>query len=224
MIWPKNVLNLLRKADTKPTTEQGRLQPMVGDYYQPPACLEEAHEFFKEAAECHMTGDPQTAIDLFGKGLNRYAATNGLVPEDILLRLPNYLKAAGRRQEAWDEYYRIIGLYAGYDQTIRPMVFAKVYDKMRFFQHREKNFTLAIVYAALSYVAWRKGLCLQKRFLELEGWQLRVTIEHGLGRSYRLIDPKQREQIVKLIREIGPTLEELDFLWFEQRCLKIVTP
>ena len=220
MGWTKNILDFVRKAAAKKAAEQSDPTSLPVGANQLPVYVDEANQLFKEAAESYMAGKPQAAIDLFDQGQKIYATNNGLVPEDILLRLPDYLRAVGRHQEAWDEYYKIMALYAGYDKLIQPMIFAKVYDKMRLFKHREKNFDLAIVYAALSYVAWSKGLCLQKRLLELDGWQLRVNIEFGLGRSYALVEPKLRHQIINLIVQVEPKLEMLDFNWFEQQCLQ----
>ncbi len=188
----------------------------------PPVYVLEAAVFFREATEKHKEGEHLQAIDLFNKGVHIYRSSSAVPSDDILVRLPNYLKALGRTHEAWGEYPKILNAYDDYKEIIRPMIFSKVYDKMRLFQQREKNHEMAAVYAALSYVAWHKGLLLQNRHEELEGWSLNENIEYGLRSVYTKLPLDFQQQIKNKILAIRKTLAQTNLWNLEKELLQVV--
>lgn len=76
------------------------------------------------------------------------------------LRLPLYLQAAGRNDEAWREFNNLLTM--GYPNQPSRHIFwethlALVYDKMRLFLQRENRLRLAVVYGVLSYISDLRG-------------------------------------------------------------------
>jgi hypothetical protein len=141
------------------------------------------HSLLKQATAQKRGGDVVAAIrtlrlayEQIKKGLLTYSV-------DTFLRLPLYLQEAGRNDEAWSEFNKLI--IEGYpnqlnDLGVRAMEHSKVYDKMRLFLQREGKNVEAIVFGVLSMLATVKGLHSQKRKGELTKLVSRKNIEATL--------------------------------------------
>ena len=110
-------------------------------------------------------------IDSLKKSYEEIAKTKTAYPIDTFLRLPMYLQAANRQEEALIEFNNL--LVNGYpnqlkQKEIMPFDHSKIYDKMRLFYQREKQNEKAISYGVYSIILDCLGLYLQKRYEELE--------------------------------------------------------
>ncbi len=96
------------------------------------------------------------AIELLQKAYDEIAKTDIDYGVNTFLRLPLYLQAAKRNDEAWREFNLLLTI--GYPNRlqipgVRENDEAIIYDKMRLFLHREGNNILAIRYGILSYLS-----------------------------------------------------------------------
>jgi hypothetical protein len=137
----------------------------------------------KQATTLKRQGDVDAAIQTLRQAYGLIAQGSIGYGVDTFLRLPLYLGEAGRNDEAWGEFNRL--LVEGYPNQLRDygvlsMEHSKIYDKMRLFLQREGKNTKAIVFGCLSMLAWAKGLKLQKRKRELAQFVSRENIEATL--------------------------------------------
>ena len=110
------------------------------------------------------------AIDYLKKAYVEIAKTETEYSINTFLRLPLFLQAAGRTQEALDEFNKL--LQNGYPNQNRipeliPMHESQIYDKLRLFWQREKQPIKAISYGVYSILLDALGLYRQKRKQEL---------------------------------------------------------
>jgi hypothetical protein len=103
-----------------------------------------------------------------------------------------YLQVAGRREEAWEQFYKL--LKEGYpkqllDDDVRLAQKSAIYDKMRLFLQRDKNPLLAVHFGILSYAAWLAALFKQSRIDELLKEQspenMRLKLDSLLAKAKR---------------------------------------
>ena len=137
----------------------------------------------KHATAQKRCGDLVGAIRTLQLAYRKIASGPITYSVDTFLRLPLYLQEAGRNDEAWSEFNRLI--VEGHpnqliDSGVQAMENSKVYDKMRLFLQREGNYVEAIVFGALSMLAVTRGLYLQKRQGELAKFVSRKRIEAKL--------------------------------------------
>ena len=88
---------------------------------------------------------------------------------DPFLRLPMYLQAAGRTDEAMDELWHLIETYdtgGGVDLYMQ----SSVYDKMRLVLQRAGRADEAVKYGVFSHLFWARALIKQDRWHELGPW------------------------------------------------------
>jgi len=114
-------------------------------------------------------GDLNGAIDTLQAAYVLMARESTIYRVDTYLRLPLYLQAAGRNDEAWSEFNRLIS--EGYPNqlsnfSIQTMEHSKIYNKMRLFLQREGKYDKAIVQGMLADLAWCRGLHMQGRAKE----------------------------------------------------------
>lgn len=90
------------------------------------------------------------------------------------LRLPMYLQEAGRRDEAWEKFYKLLKHgYPNRSKIADIWLFERstIYDKMRLFLQRDGNNLLAVHFGILSYAHSLSALRAQSRGQELEASQ-----------------------------------------------------
>ena len=123
-------------------------------------------DLLKRATAHKEEGNWSAAIDCLRAAHLGIAKGNDEYPISTFLRLPMYLHASGRRDEAWAEFNKLI--VDGYPNQIRkasliPMDHSAVYDKIRLCLQREKRAREAVKFGILSTVCWEIGLKKQRR-------------------------------------------------------------
>lgn len=132
-----------------------------------------ADEALKRASLLKKQGDIHSAVDEI-KAFRKYAAQGNVnYTMRSFLRLPLYLQAAQRREEAWEEFYHL--LENGYpnqapDEANLWTERSEVYDKMRLFLQRDQQVQLSFYFHILSMAAAFRGrhLCAQVQSAWLE--------------------------------------------------------
>ena len=115
----------------------------------------------KEATAKKKSGDLERAISLLREAYEEIARSGTIEKPATFLRLPMYLQEAGRPDEAWAEFNAMLA--GQYPLDIRQPDFAplwqsQIYDKMRLFLQREQRNHEAILFGALSFLAYCKWL------------------------------------------------------------------
>lgn len=129
-----------------------------------------ANDLLKKATQKKRENDIDSAILLLKKAYSEIAKTTIEYPIEVFLRLPLYLQIANRQEEALLEFQNL--LENGYVNQNRkaylmPMDDSVIYDKIRLFLQRNKQYFEAVSYGVYSILLIHYGLFLQKRFLEL---------------------------------------------------------
>lgn len=132
-----------------------------------------ASALLRKATEYKDKGKINDAIHTLRKAYKEIAKTNIDYPIETFLRLPLYLQTAGQTKEAWEEFNKL--LKNGYPnqnkcKEIVPMVESTIYDKMRLFLQRQKEYDKAISYGIYSILSHALGLYNQKRIEELKSY------------------------------------------------------
>lgn len=126
--------------------------------------------WLKKATAHHDAGRFDRAVKCLRKAYRATSKGETSYPVETFLRLPLYLQKAGRFDEAWSEFHKLIT--DGYpnqlnDEGVRMMERAVVFDKMRLALQRQGNVHEAVAYGVCSRVAEVAGLCLQCRASEV---------------------------------------------------------
>lgn len=116
----------------------------------------DASTLLRKATELKDAGEIDNAIETLRQAYLAISKTSIDYGVETFLRLPLYLQAAGRNDEAWGEFNLL--LTHGYpNHPMQPGARAnfesKIYDKMRLFLLREGKGTLAVSYGVLAYVS-----------------------------------------------------------------------
>lgn len=156
----------------------------------------------KKATKLKRQGDIEGAIAALREAYDKIASvqptfdTPTVYPVAVFLRLPAYLRKAGRTQEALDEFKRL--LVDGYPHQMRtpealPIGQAQVYDKMRLFFKREKQPQREAICDLLSFlgyeIGWWRSEYMQERRSSASEVENRVTAcLEDIGRVDMLLD------------------------------------
>lgn len=160
-------------------------------------------DLLPRATEYKKAGDLNRAIATLRKAYAGIAAGGISYPVETFLRLPMYLQAAGRRDEAWAEFMRL--LEEGYPNqpphdASRWMDRATIYDKMRLFLQREGRMLEAVKYAVLSYLASIRGNALQTTPVFLPEYSDVATVPARVEEWLRKTDrPDLAPQLVEVV-------------------------
>jgi len=180
----------------------------------------------KEATSKKKDRDFDNAIKLLKLAYNEISKGPMIYPVDTFLRLPLYLQAAKRNDEAWREFNLL--LTKGYpnqmsDLKLIPMDQSIIYDKMRLFLQREGKPKLAVRFGIFSFLSWAIGLLRQKRKDELEEYTSRETIEETVT---KLLKKAKKEnltgQVITIVEEQISRLPNIDFAELGERIHKII--
>lgn len=157
------------------------------------------------------------------RGFQIHAASGQVIyPVECFLRLPLYLQTAGRRDEAWEEFYQLLKNGCPNepaDLDIRLISKSTIYDKMRLFLQRDKNHLLAVHFGVLSYASWLAALFHQSgRRDELIKAQspenMRSVFEKLLSKAGR---PEWNESLVSAMRQFIQLGYLMEFIEKESR-------
>jgi hypothetical protein len=115
------------------------------------------------------------------------------------LRLPLFLADAGRRDEAWAEFNRLLTDVSNENPELIPMSHSQIYDKMRLSLQREGRSIEAVRLGVFSYLSWAKGLAMQKREEELIDYKSRESIAAMVKPLLKKAKKEQRQEAVEQI-------------------------
>ncbi|KKL69963.1 hypothetical protein LCGC14_2109700 [marine sediment metagenome] len=151
---------------------------MLNLFHKDPARL------LHEATQKKERGDIDGAIESLQVAYSAIIKTTMDHTVQTFLRLPLYLQQAGKPDEAWAEFNKL--LVSGYpnqleDRDLWPMTRSQIYDKMRLFLQRENRPDEAIRFGIFSYLSWGEGLDAQGRLTELRQHRSVKSIEKRLG-------------------------------------------
>lgn len=102
-------------------------------------------KLMKEATVLKKEGDIDQAIVKINDAYKEAEKKGLTLTVNDYLKLPPYLQLAGRNDEAWGFFNKLIQT-----SSSDPMSLSQIYDKMRLFRQREKAHTDAVKYAVLS--------------------------------------------------------------------------
>jgi len=117
----------------------------------------DADALLKKATSLKDAGKIDDAVETLRQAYWSISKTSIQYDIATFLRLPLYLQAAGRNDEAWREFNLL--LTHGYpnqsfhDPVVCAYDKAAIYDKMRLFLQRERKNSLAVIYGVLSYIS-----------------------------------------------------------------------
>lgn len=123
-------------------------------------------DLLKDATIKKKDGDFDNAVNSLKLAFEKIKKTDISYSVETFLRLPLYLQAAKRNDEAWQEFNNLIAF--GYPNQhnyidIRPYEESIIYDKMRLFLQRENKNEMAILFGIYSYLKVAIALFRQKR-------------------------------------------------------------
>ena len=168
------------------------------------------------AATALSDTDPNAAVEAFREAAALIPLTETDYTVAPFLRVPRYLQLAGRQEEAWEEFQRL--LEAGYPNMQQGKrawhrVESAVYDQMRLFLQREKRPAEAVLYGVRSIVAgvrtWTVPKAEHRYRLESRSPAIRDRAEEDLRRSeshrmerleYEQAEETLDKQLTKLLK------------------------
>ena len=118
-------------------------------------------DLLKQATAQEKAGDLNAAVATLRRAYDAIARDTIIYSVTTFLRLPLYLQKAGRNEEAWAEFNRL--LTEGYPNQMRgadqkAIDASQIYDKMRLALQRQKRHDEAIIYGVLSLLSMAQGL------------------------------------------------------------------
>jgi hypothetical protein len=176
---------------------------------------EDVDEVLKKASIMKKKNHMDAAIDMLRLAYEIIIEINGMYSHTTYLKLPQYLEAANRKDEAWQEFNKLLN--EGYpNRTVNPGIIATensvIYDKMRLFLQRDDKKKLAIKYEIYSHLSWMCGLYLLDRKSELEGTTSDETIRYRINSVVKKAELNSvAEKLVSLVNEQITKLPNIDF-------------
>lgn len=160
-------------------------------------------KFLREATAKKKAGDMDGAIESLRDAYKVISKTSINYTIDPYLRLPLYLQQAGKNDEAWSEFNRLIA--EGYPNQMKireliPMDHSAIYDKMRLFLQREHKARESVKFGVFSYLSWGLGLYYQARKKELKTHISKASIESMIeGLLKKAKKPDLKNELAKVI-------------------------
>lgn len=174
-------------------------------------------ELLKQATAQKNAGDLPSAIKSLKIAYEELNKNSMLYPIQTYLRLPLYLQEAEIKDEAWEEFNKLI-LWVNskprYSPEVTPMEQSIIWDKMRLFLQREGRNEYAIQFGVWSYLSWAVGLHIQGRKDELNTYKSIANIHKTIR---PILKRAKREALAERIAYIiGNTLENLPEINFKE--------
>lgn len=167
-------------------------------------------QLLKDATAKKDNGDIDGAIALLRESFLLIESESTIYPVETFLRLPLYLQAAGKADEAWKEFNNL--LVKGYpnqmkDPKVLVMDHSRIYDKMRLFLTREKKCARAVAMGVCSFLSWAVGLRLQERNEEF----VRLSEKNAID-----------EEVAKLLKKSASSEKRAQLVEYIDQKLKLV--
>ncbi len=168
----------------------------------------------KEATRLKTAKQFDEAIVVLHKAYEQIRLEGGGHVIETYLRLPMLFLLAGRRDEAWQEYNRLLVSTVtawSCDSHIGPIEDSQIYDKMRLMLQREGDHRAALKMGALSHLFWAKGLKRQHRKEELSFYRSSDGLSQMLDPLLKKANALEvRGKLLELLKHSLAQLEELD--------------
>ena len=119
----------------------------------------DAYELLKKATKQRDAGKIDEAINTLHKAYSNLNPRE--TPMEVYLRLPMYLLDAGRPDEAWGEFNRLIHETSQRYSSLPATMYRNlcpIYKKMRIFLTKQKKHNHAVKFGAWTLIAWGAGL------------------------------------------------------------------
>jgi tetratricopeptide (TPR) repeat protein len=164
----------------------------------------------KEATQKKRDGNLYGAIEVLKAAYKELDKHTSFFPIAVYLRLPLYLQEAGKSDEAWGEFNRLVLWVSSkprYSPEVTPMELSSIWDKMRLVLQREGKNDYAVQFAVWSYLAWAVGLYMQNKEDELKVYKEEINIKQALKTS---LHKAHKEFLTdRLVRIISNSLNDL---------------
>jgi len=183
-----------------PSTERAQLpsrEPVRATLERSEYTPDRSSVLLREATQRKKAGDFDGAVELLREAYREMEREGPQHGAEIYLRLPMMLHLAGRNDEAWAEYNRLL-IHPPDPRLSKSGLqvwHSEVYDKMRLFRQREGKHLDAARFGILAFVcramAFHGDGDLEDLRLYRDPETIRGTLEPLLGRADRLdaIDP-----------------------------------
>ncbi|MBW2673819.1 MAG: hypothetical protein JRD89_10465 [Deltaproteobacteria bacterium] len=183
-------------------------------------------ERLKLATSQKREGNLDQAIESLRAAYAEIAKGQTTYTVDTYLRLPLYLQAAGRNDEAWSEFNRLLN--DGYpnqlsDFSVQTMEHSEIYNKMRLFLQREGKNDKAVVIGVLSSLARARGLHLQRRKKEysqfISNSEFESTLTPLLKKAHKM---QCMPQMVEIMKQAASNPSDMNFADVSKRIGEIL--
>src|SRR5208337_327025 len=170
------------------------------------------NHLLKQATVKKQAGDIDAAIELLRKAYARMAKVNAGATVATYLRLPLYLQAANRPEEAWREFQKL--LTNGYPNQIeetKSIDTWQIYDKMRLFLQRERNHREAAKHAVFSHFYQCLSMHEQKRRINLKTLMSKAAVRELVEEFFEL-DRNREDELASLLLAHLSCLPKIDIV------------
>ena len=162
--------------------------------------LKPSNEWLKDATKHKKAGNWEKAIDSLKRGYKKAKAERVTYSSSYYLRLPKYLYEAGRSDEAWAEYNKM--LTNGFDDgELYPksvyMAQSQIYGSMSGQLKKENKLFESAIYSAVSSLLWEKEMLEQGRASEVEVNSVIASIDKLLKKTCK---NNERELFLSIVR------------------------
>ena len=187
---------------------------------------EDPSKLLKKATSAKKSGNLEGAISLLRKAYKAISKNDLDYGVKTFLRLPLLLQEAGKVEEAWDEFHRL--LTKGYpnqskDPQLVPMNHSEIYDKLRLFLQREERNDEAIKYGIFSHLSWASGLYLQKRRDEFKDFIAAETIDDIVMKLLKKAKKANlSEKVSNLVKHEIKNIPKIDFHAFGSKLDSVI--
>lgn len=209
------IVNFLRRWFISDKSVPGEVAISAKIEYGPSVSELKSSKLLREATAKKRSGDLEGAI------LTLQAAYSESQREGIAhtlstyLRLPLYFQEAGRADDAWTEFNRLLSIgFPGQARTreLLPMHNSEIYDKMRLFLQREGRPLPAVTFCVFSSLEWARGLYFQNRMEELESMSQAKFIHNYLRPLLKKIRKETcLLQATEVVQRAVKNLPDMDF-------------
>ena len=164
-------------------------------------------ELLKQATKLKSEGNLDEAVDLVVKAHESAVNEGVILSSGAYLKLPQYLLAANRNDEAWGVLNSMLANGVTGKRPDREMIFvehSQVYAEMAKQLKTENKLIDAAIYSILSTVNWQKGMVEQGREDRAE-----VNTEALIGKVEKLLKGQNRESKQEFLTVAIDALEKL---------------
>lgn len=181
---------------------------IIGNFF---GLFQSPGSLLRKATRLHDAGDLEKSITTLHKAYKAIRKEGKWShPIEIYLRLPLYLQEAGHPNEAWKEFNNLLRVGYFKEEPYKECITSdasRIYDKMRLFLHREKNFKEAVSYGLASHFMRCKAWYMMKE-VDLLLKQMCVEEEEAVTRAL-LKKAKCLDLADEIMKTIAPIKKDI---------------